>query len=390
MDFDTIIDRRGTFSTKWDRMEALYGVSPQDGLSMWVADMDFQIAPCIQTRLREMVDHAIPGYGCEDAAYREAICWWMSERHGWAIRPDWIFTTTGLVNAVGLCLDTFTQPEDGVVLFTPVYHAFARAIRAAGRQVVECVMPERDGRYELDFEAWDRQMTGSEKMLILCSPHNPGGRVWTTEELRGVAAFAQRHDLLLISDDVHHDLVFEGAKYLPIATAAPEISDRLITLTAPSKTFNLAGLHNGNVIIGDADLRARFAARVAALSLAPNTFGQAATAAAYSPEGANWVDQLLRYIDGNRRLFDAAIEDIPGLRSMRLESTYLAWVDFSGTGMSPKEFIARVEKDAKIAANHGDTFGRGGETFLRFNLGTQRSRVEETCKRLRAAFADLQ
>ena len=390
MDFDEIIDRRGTHCAKWDKMEAIYGVSPDDGLPMWVADTDFRAPEVVLDRMRDMVSHGVFGYFDNIEEYTGAIRWWMETRHGWTIEPDWIFTTTGLVNGVGMCLDTFTAPGDGIVLFTPVYHAFAKVIRNAGRRVVECEMVNDDGRYTLDFEAWDAQMTGAEKMVILCSPHNPGGRVWTREELQGVGEFCRRHDLLLISDEIHHDLVYPGQKHLPMPVADPAITDRLMMLTAPSKTFNVAGLHTGNVIIPDDSLRERFAARMAALNLSGNSMGQAVLAAAYSPEGAAWVDELMVYLDGNRRIFDAAIADIPGLKSMELDSTFLAWVDFSGTGMERAEFTRRVEQQARIAANHGPTFGLGGENFLRFNLGTQRARIEDACARLKAAFGDLQ
>lgn len=389
MTFDDLIDRRGTHCAKWDMMEDLYGVPTDTGLSMWVADTDFQAPEVVRRKIHELADGVL-GYTNLDAHYKGAIQWWMDTRHGWKIEQDAIFTTTGLVNGVGMCLDTFTAPGDGIVLFTPVYHAFAKVIRAAGRTVVECPLVNNDGRYEMDFAAYDGMMTGSEKMVILCSPHNPGGRVWTQAELQGVADFAKRHDLLLLSDEIHHDLVYEGHKHIAMQDADPSITDRLLMLTAPSKTFNIAGLHTGQVIIPDPDLRARFAARMAALSLAPNSVGQFATAAAYSPEGAEWVDAQLAYLDQNRQLFDAAIAKIPGLSSMKLESTYLAWVDFTDTGMAREEFTKRVEQGAQIAANHGTTFGLGGESFLRFNLGTQRSRIEEACERLTRAFGDLQ
>ncbi|MFW8595770.1 MalY/PatB family protein [Cribrihabitans neustonicus] len=390
MDFDDLIDRHGTHCHKWDLMEPVYGVPASDGLAMWVADTDFRAPEVVRERLQEMLDHGVFGYVNAEKPYKDAIRWWMRNRHDWTVEADAIFTTTGLVNGVGMCLDTFTQPGDGIVLFTPVYHAFARVIRNAGREVVECRMENSDGRYELDFDAYDAQMTGKEKMVILCSPHNPGGRVWTQTELQAVADFARRHDLLLLSDEIHHDLVFPGHTHIPMQMAAPEITDRLLMLTAPSKTFNIAGLHTGQVIIPDPELRGRFAKRMQALSLAPNSVGQFATAAAYSPEGAEWVDAQVAYLNENRKLFDAAVNAVPGLKSMPLEATYLAWVDFSGTGMERAEFTTRVEQQAKIAVNHGTSFGTGGESFLRFNLGTQRARVEEACRRLTEAFSDLQ
>ena len=390
-DFDEVIERRGTHSQKWDMMERLYGVSPQDGLAMWVADMDFRPPDCITRALERMTAHGIYGYFGDDAAYLDAIRWWMQDRHGWAVAPEWIFTTHGLVNGTALCVDAYTEPGEAVVLFTPVYHAFARVIRAAGRRVAECEMPVVDGRYALDLDAWDAEMRGDERLLVLCSPHNPGGRVWSAEELRGIAEFARRHDLIVVSDEIHHDLVYPDApRHLPMAIAAPEILDRLVMMTATTKTFNIAGAHLGNVIVPDEALRRRFAARMAALGISPNAFGLHMATAAYSPEGAAWVDALMAYLDGNRRIFDAGIAEIPGLSSMPLEATYLSWVDFSGTGMAREEFTARVERDARIAVNHGPTFGKGGESWLRFNIATPRSRVEEAVSRLQAAFADLQ
>ena len=389
MDFDEPIDRINTHSMKWDGCQALYGVSPETGISMWVADMDFRPPQVVNDRLAEAVAHGVHGYYGNDTPYRQAITGWMARRHGWEVDPDWLSTVHGLVSGVGLCLQAFTAPGDGVMLFTPVYHAFAKVIKAAGREVVECPLVLTENRYEMDFDAYDTQMTGREKMLILCSPHNPGGRVWTRTELAGVAEFARRHDLIIVSDEIHHDLVMPGARHVPMALMEG-VEDRLVMMTATSKTFNIAGAHVGNVIIADASLRKIFAGRMAALGISPNSFGVFMATAAYTPEGAAWADELVGYLDQNRQVFDAGIKAIPGLRSMPLEATYLAWVDFSGTGMSAADFTARVEKDARIAANHGSSFGTGGETFLRFNIGTPRARISEACARLQAAFADLQ
>ena len=388
--FDPIIDRRGTHCVKWDAMETTYGVPAEDGLAMWVADMDFRPPECIRDAVQRYVDHGIFGYFGNDGPYRDAIRWWMRERHGWDVAPEAIFTTHGLVNGTAMCVDTWTEPGDGVVLFTPVYHAFARVIAAAGRRVVECELAYEDGRYAPDFDAWDAviEREGA-RMAILCSPHNPNGRVWTRAELEGFAALAQRHDLILVSDEIHNDLVFPGQSHIPMA-AIEGIEDRLVMMTAPTKTFNIAGAHSGNVIVSDARLREAFGRRMAAMGVSPNAFGLHMTMAAYSPEGAAWVDDLMAYLDGNRRLFDAGVDAIPGLRSVPLEATYLSWVDFSGTGMAREEFTRRVEKDARIAVNHGPSFGKGGADFLRFNIATPRARVAEAVERLRTAFGDLQ
>jgi cystathionine beta-lyase len=389
MTFDTPIDRRGSHCVKWDMMEAYCGVSPRDGIAMWVADMEFRPPAVVQEALERMLAHGVYGYFGDDRAYLDAIRWWMETRHGWIVDPAHVFTTHGLVNGTALCIDAFTRPGDGVVLFTPVYHAFARVIRAAGRTVVECPLRNDGGRYEMDFAAWDAMMTGNERMVILCSPHNPGGRVWTRAELAGVAAFARRHELILVSDEIHHDLTMPGHSHLPMARIEG-VEDRLVMMTATTKTFNIAGAHIGNVIIADPDLRAAFAGRMAALGISPNSFGMHMATAAYSPAGAAWLDALRLYLDGNRRLLDAGLQAIPGVRSMPLEATYLAWVDFSGTGMTPAEIARRIGKEARIAVNHGDSFGRGGEGFMRLNFAMPRALLAEAVARLQAAFGDLQ
>ncbi len=390
-DFDEIIDRTGTACSKWDDMQAAYGVSPAEGISMWVADMDFRPPASVQRAVEDMAAHGVYGYPGAHAAYGDAIRWWMANRHGWDVAPDWILTAHGLVNGTAICVDALTDPGDGVILMTPVYHAFARVIRAAGREVVEFPLAMAGGEYRMDWDGWASRLTGREKMLILCSPHNPGGRVWSPEELRQVADFCAAHDLILISDEIHHDLVMPGAPcHSVLAKLVPDAAPRLITLTAATKTFNIAGAHIGNIIIADPALRKRVQGRMAALGISPGLFGLGMVAAAYSPEGADWVDALVRYLDGNRALFDQGVNAIPGLRSMPLQATYLAWVDFSGTGMARAEFTARVEQGARIAANHGTTFGTGGESYLRFNLATPRARVAEAVSRLQEAFGDLQ
>lgn len=390
MTFDTPIARAGSHCAKWDMLEPLYGLAPDEGLAMWVADMEFKPPHVVQAALEKMLAHGVYGYFGDDHAYLDAIRWWMANRHGWDMKPEWIFTTHGLVNGTALCIQSFTQPGDAIILMTPVYHAFSRIIKAAGREVTELPLALDGGAARMDFDAWEQRLTGREKMVILCSPHNPGGRVWSVEELRAVADFCVKHNLILVSDEIHHDLVYPGHKHTPMPLAAPEIADRLVMMTATTKTFNIAGAHIGNVIIADQTMRKTFANTINAMGISPNSFGMHMATAAYSPEGAAWVDALMRYLDGNRKLFDEGIAKIPGLRSAPLEATYLAWVDFSGTGMTPDEFIDRVQKVAKIATNHGASFGTGGEPFLRFNIACPRSHVIEAVARLERAFADLQ
>ncbi len=389
-DFDEIIDRRGTHCSKWDLMQPLYGVSPDDGLAMWVADMDFRSPPEVTAAVEAEAAKSVFGYFGDDHRYKAAICGWMSRRHGWEVDPAMVYTTHGIVSGLAICLQAFTAPGDGVILFTPVYHAFHRIIRANGREIVESPLILReDGRYAMDLEALAAQLTGRERMVVFCSPHNPGGRVWSAEEIQALAAFCHNHDLLLASDEIHHDLVLPDNHHIPVPLAAPEILDRLLMLTAATKTFNTAGTLTGNVIVPDETLRQRFAAAHLATGTSPNRFGALMTTAAYT-HGDAWVDALCRYLAGNAEVFAAGIAAIPGLRMMPLDSTYLTWVDFSGTGMAAAEFTARVEKDARIAASRGPTFGMGGEAYLRFNIGTPRARITEAVARLQAAFADLQ
>jgi cystathionine beta-lyase len=390
MTFNTPTDRRGTHSSKWDKMEQLYGVSPDDGLAMWTADSDYQTAPCVIDAVRRAAEHGVFGYSWKHPEYLASVQWWMQTRHDWQIDTDWVLTSQGLGNAIALCLDVWSEPGDGAVIFTPVYHEFAHKVNKSGRRVVECPLVREGDSYAIDLDDAQSRLDGSEKLLLWCSPQNPSGRVWTTEELRSVAEFAGRNGLILVSDEIHHDLVYPGAKFVPMDVAAPEARPWTVTLTAASKTFNIAGQRTGNMIIPDPKLRAAMRYRLDTLDYEPSALGVAMITAAYTPEGAEWVDAQIAHLDGNRRLFDDTIAEIPGLWSMPLQATYLAWVDFSGTGMSHDEFVRRLRQDARIATSSGPGFGAGGETFERFNLATQHARVEEACARLKQAFGDLQ
>ncbi|MGL6209155.1 MAG: MalY/PatB family protein, partial [Paracoccaceae bacterium] len=226
--FDTPIDRFGTNSVKWDMMGPMYGLPDRDAIAMWVADMDFRPPACVQQALQKMLAHGVYGYFGDDTAYLDAIQWWMTTRHGWTPSRESIFTTHGLVHGTSMCLEAFTAPGDAVILMTPVYHAFARVIKASDRSVTECPLTLTNGTYTVDLDAWETRLTGRETMLILCSPHNPCGRVWTIQELTAIAEFCQRHNLILVSDEIHHDLVMPGQTHHVMAKAAPQIADRLV------------------------------------------------------------------------------------------------------------------------------------------------------------------
>ena len=387
--FDAVINRVGTQSSKWDTMQAKYGVSPETGIAMWVADMDFTPPPAVNDVVRDAAIHGVHGYFGDDADYRKALTSWMQRRHDWHVQPDWIMNAHGLCNAIGICLQALSSAGDGVIIFSPVYHAFARIIKANGRQVLESPLVVRGGRYHMDLEQLEVQLTGNEKILLFCSPHNPGGRVWDKQELTALAAFCDKHDLLLISDEVHNDLVFAPAKHTVLARAVPDIRQRLVTLVATTKTFNLAGTMIGSMVTADDHLRQKISSVAAAYGTSFNRLGMMMTETAWRT-GDAWLDALLPYLAENRRIFEEGVNQIAGVKAMSLDATYLCWVDFSDTGMDRAEFIRRVQNDAEIAANDGASFGHGGESFLRFNIACRRALVDEAVTRLHRAFDDLQ
>jgi cystathionine beta-lyase len=388
--FNVPNDRRGTHCSKWDVLDSKFDVPNADGIAMWTADSDYPTAPCVLRAMQAAVDHGVFGYWTDNTDYHAAIQWWMKNRHGWDIDTDWIMTTQGLGNAIALCLDVWSEPGDRIVTFNPVYHEFEFKIRRAGRVPVQCPLTRDGDTYQIDFDDAQSRLDGTEKLLIFCSPQNPSGRIWSAEELRQVAAFAARNDLIVVADEIHHDFIYPGHTFVPYDVAVPDARDRSVILTASSKTFNIAGLKTGNIIIPDATLREAMAQRLRSLDYSPNRMGLEMVTAAYTPEGAEWVDAQIDHLIENRRIFDDAMNAIPGVHSLPLASTYLAWVDFSGTGMDFEEISRRVRKDARIAPSPGPEFGPGGETFLRFNLATQTYRVEEAAKRLQEAFRDLQ
>lgn len=390
MNFDDVINRVGTDSTKWDNMERGFGVSPDNGIAMWIADMDFAAPDFLQDATRGLLEKANYGYFSGLESFHDSVAWWMETRHGWDIQSDWTFITFGLGHGIATALQALTDEGDHIATFTPVYHEFQSKIEKAGRVNTQLPLKiDETGVYRMDFEAYDALMTGNEKVMLISSPHNPAGRVWTQDELTALAEFCERHDLYLISDEIHHDLVFPGHKHLTAAKAMPEIIDRLVVTTAASKTFNIAGARTGCVIIPDEKLRKKFAAFFNRFDISANLLGTELTKAAYSPEGAAWVDALNVYLSDNYKLFKSALDRIPGVSLMPMESTYLSWVNFEGTGLTMEDIHNRVYKTAEIAATPGKGLGQGGESFLRFNLGTRRSLVTEAAERLTDAFSDL-
>ncbi|MDP2409454.1 MAG: MalY/PatB family protein [Pseudolabrys sp.] len=389
-DFDRVIKRLGTHATKWDNMARLSGITAPDAIPMWVADMDFAAPPGVTAALKEEVERGTHGYYADTGSWAAALVDWMARRHNLRIDPAWVSPTPGIVSGLGLILQAVTEPGDEVVLFPPVYHAFRRIIPANDRRILDVQLVETGGRYQMDLDLLRTRLTPRTKVVFLCSPHNPGGTVWSPAELKALATFCADHDLILVSDEIHCDLVFSGAKHTPTLMAAPEIADRLITCVAATKTFNLAGAHVGACVTSNPALKKKLDARIGASGLSSyNGFGMIATEAAWRT-GEAWLDALLPYLEGSRDLFDQRIEAAaPGARSMRLDSTYLAWVDFSGTGLAAEDVAARVAQRARIYVSPGPQFGPGGDTWLRFNFATPRPILNEALARLDAAFQDL-
>jgi cystathionine beta-lyase len=389
-DFDRVIERRNTHAAKWDNIARLSGIEAPDAIAMWVADMDFAAPPGVTAALTAEIERATHGYYADTGSWAAALADWMARRHGLQVDPDWVSPTPGIVSGLGLILQAVSEPGDEVVVFPPAYHAFRKIILANERRILDAQLVETGARYAMDLDALRGKLTPRTKAVFLCSPHNPGGTVWSAQELRALAHLCAERDLILVSDEIHCDLVFNGARHTPTLTAAPDVADRLITCVAATKTFNLAGAHLGACIVTNPELKRRLDARIQASGLSSyNGFGMIATEAAWRT-GEAWLDALLPYLARSRDLFHAGIEaGVPGARAMPLPATYLAWVDFSATGLSPQEVDARVKNRARIFASPGAQFGPGGDTWLRFNFATPRPILEQALARLTDAFADL-
>ena len=388
-DFDTPLSLRQPHIQKWGTLEDAFGMTSDDAIPMWVADMDFAAAPAIRAVVQDELDRGYFGYFGDRRSVDAAITDWLKTHHGWDLDPSAIRYTHGVVAGFAHCLATLSQPGDGVVLFSPVYHAFYRKARHMGREIVESPLVIRDGQYHMDLDALAASLTGREKILAFCSPHNPGGRVWTADEIRTLVKFCETHDLVMISDEIHMDLTYPGVQHIPTVIAAPSVKNRLITLTAATKGFNIAGIETGLMIVEDDNLRAEVDKVHADRGGSPNRFGMRMTEAAFT-HGADWSVALRIYIAQNFAIWRDRIGAIPGVSVMDMQATYLAWVDFSGTGMTPAEVRKRCVDVARIAPSPGRQFGTGGEGWNRFNIAMPRSIMMEAIERMEDAFSDLQ
>jgi cystathionine beta-lyase len=389
-DFDKVVDRRNSHSAKWDGMAGAVGATAPDAIAMWVADMDFEAPPAVKEALLEEVNRSTHGYYTNDITWKTAMSDWLDRHHGYKPDPEWITPTSGIVSALGLILQAFTEENDSVVVFSPAYHAFDKIIKANNRHIHNQQMITEQGKYRMDFDGLKASMPKNAKVVFFCSPHNPGGRVWDEIEIRQLADFCAENNLILVSDEIHHDLVYSGATHHATAKVAPDIEERLITCVAATKTFNLAGAHIGGCIISNSKMRKQFrdvCNRSGLLSLP--LFGMIATEAAQR-HGDEWLSQLLPYLEANRDLLaERIVRAVPGSRPMHLQSTYLGWVDFSGTGLTEDDYMHRLTHKARLGVSPGPQFGPGGESWVRFNFATPRSIVSEALDRMEEAFKDL-
>ncbi len=385
--FDELTDRRGTNSYKWDAHGG-------DGvLPMWVADMDFKTAPCIVEALHRRIDHAIFGYTQVPQEYFDAVISWFAQRHGWhgIEREDFIYTS-GVVPAISAILKALTVPGDEVVVMTPSYNCFFSSIRNNKLVLSANLLVNRNGAYSIDWDDLERRCASAKaKVLLLCNPHNPVGRVWTREELQHIGEICLRHDVKILADEIHCEFTHPDHPYTPFATVDKRFEQHTVVCVAPTKAFNIAGLQIANIITKNAEMRRRIDRAINDNEVCDvNPFGVLATIAAYSEAGAEWLDQLNSYICQNfslTRQFFA--EHLPQFPLTPLEGTYLAWADVRATGMSDVEIAEKLFSDEKLYVNDGTMYGPGGEGFIRINLATQRARVEDGLNRIRRSIGSL-
>jgi cystathionine beta-lyase len=379
-DFNKIITRRYTDSLKWDYCERS---DSYEMLPMWVADMDFEAPREVIDAIIERAKHGIFGYTpVYDSYYKEVISW-MKRRHGWDIKKNWIVTTPGVLPAVGLAILAHTRPGEKVVIQSPVYHPFQKVIRDNERFPIENRLKLVNGKYRMDYGDLEKQLEEKVRLLILCNPHNPVGRVWERDELKTLAEICIKHDVLIVSDEIHSDLIMKGYEHIPIAKLSDKIANHTVTFTSASKTFNLPGLACANVIIPNKELFYQFNHICNSISIGtPNIFGLVATEAAYG-NGKEWLEQLLEYIEKNYEFLVSYMrEHAPGIKVIPLEGTYLAWLDFRELRMSNEEIDALLLKEAKVCLDNGPRFGSGGEGFQRINLACPKKTLEQGLYRI--------
>lgn len=385
--FDTVIARQNSGSTKWDDATTLFG--SEDVLPFWVADMDFASPPAVTEALAARAEHGIFGYPSPRAYAYDAVAAWLENRHNWKADPDWMLCTPGVVTAITLAVQTFTNPNDKIIIQTPVYPPFFSSVTSQGRIVLENPLIYEAGEYRMDFD--DLAAKAKEaKMLILCSPHNPVGRVWTQTELTRLVQICLENNVLILADEIHGDLVYSGHKHIPLASLETANTDKIITLMAPSKTFNTAGLYTSIAIIPDSKLRRQFSQILQQLAInKTNVFGIAAMEAAYR-HGGDWLDELLVYLEANAQyLTEFITANIPAIKVDKPQGTYLAWLDCRNLNLPQQELAKFFAHKAKVGLNDGATFGQQGNGFMRLNFGCPRPVLAEGLSRIAKAVKQL-
>jgi len=391
-DFDQSPDRRGTNSVKWDLKS--HTPAGRDILPMWVADMDFPIPDAVLVALRERISHPVFGYGFLADSLREAFLAWQKRRNGWEIDQEWLVYAPGVMPGVCAAILAFTDPGDEVILQPPVYYPFFNAIRDNGRVVVENPLTEVDHNYRMDLEHLEAQITDRTRMLILCSPHNPVGRVWTPAELAALGELCDRNNLTIVSDEIHGDLVRNGYTFTPLASLSPEISNRTITCVAPTKTFNIAGISTSFAIVKDPRKREALTATIERLGMnLPNVLSLTAATAAYA-SGDEWLSALLHYLNATYDWIEGEMASrFPSLHLCPIQGTYLAWIDFrdvmEATGADDKSVRHALTDVGGLRLSNGSHFGTGGQGFQRMNLACPRDVVREGLDRLELALEAL-
>lgn len=387
-DFDRIIPRRNTDCFKYDGA-AIMG-KPKGLIPMWVADMDFQTPPEVTAEIMATAERAVYGYGLVSDDYAAAVFDWFAENFDFRPERDWLTTSPGVVFAVAMAIRSQTGPGQAVMIQEPAYHPFARLVKNNGRQLVVNELVYKDGRYSFDPDEFEELVAGQRvKLFILCNPHNPVGRVWTEAELRTMGDICLKHGCLVVSDEIHCDFVRPGRRHLVFATLSPEFAANSITCTAPSKTFNLAGLQASNIFIPAREVRDRFVREKNNTGyLELNTMALTACRAAYT-HGREWLDQLKVYLESNLAMLKSAVGGLTGVKVVEPEGTYLAWLDFNGLGLSAEKLDELIVGRAGLWLDEGWKFGRGGEGFYRMNLACPKSTLAEALKRLEAATASL-
>jgi cystathionine beta-lyase len=386
--FDEPAGREGTDCIKYDRREETFGV--KDIIPMWVADMDFNTPDFVVESLQKRLEHQIYGYSFRSSEYFQSMISWIKTRHNWTVEKEWISFSPGIVPALNFCTLAFTQPGDSIIVQPPVYFPFFSAAESHGRNLIYNRLTESEGKWNMDYNSLIAGIDSKTKMIIISNPHNPVGRVWTPEELNNLADICLKNNILIISDEIHCDLVLPGFTHTPMASLSEKIAENTVTLIAPSKTFNLAGLSTSSVIIKNPVLRKSFNRIVDNLHVGNgNIFGNTASIAAYA-NGHKWLDALLDYIDNNIEFVkDYCGKMIPEIIPVQPEATYMIWLDCRRFGMSGKDLQNFFVHKAGVGMNEGSTFGPGGEGFMRMNLGTTHQTVMKAMEQIERAVASV-